>query len=79
MVDELISGMCVALEIRAQNAPQVFREFCGPTDPEIARTLRPKTLRALFGVDKIRNAIHCTDLPDDALLEVEYFFRILDQ
>lgn len=37
---------------------------------EIARHLRPRTLRALFGVDKVRNAVHCTDLPEDGLLEV---------
>ena len=32
--------------------------------------MRSHTLRAKFGVDKIKNAVHCTDLPDDALLEV---------
>jgi hypothetical protein len=37
---------------------------------EIARHLRPRTLRAQFGKDKIRNALHCTDLPEDGLLEV---------
>ena len=37
---------------------------------EIARHLRPKTLRARFGIDKIKNAVHCTDLPDDGPLEV---------
>lgn len=79
MVDELTNGTSIALEIRAQDAHRAFREFTGPHDPEIARTLRPKTLRALFGTDKIKNAIHCTDLAEDAVLEVEYFFRILDQ
>lgn len=39
--------------------------------------LRPKTLRAQFGVDKVMNGVHCTDLPEDGLLETEYFFRIL--
>lgn len=33
MVEELVSGLSVALEIRAQNAQAVFREFCGPHDP----------------------------------------------
>ncbi|KAL3848131.1 hypothetical protein ACJMK2_019008 [Sinanodonta woodiana] len=79
MVNELTSGPSIALEIRAQNAPVAFREMVGPTDPEIARHLRPRTLRALFGNDKVKNAVHCTDLPEDALLEVEYFFKILDR
>jgi len=65
MVDELCSGSCIALEICYPDEPQAFREFVGPADPEIARHLRPKTLRARFGMDKIKNAVHCTDLPDD--------------
>ncbi|VDI00210.1 nucleoside-diphosphate kinase [Mytilus galloprovincialis] len=70
MVSELTSGPCIAMEIRAQEAPTKFREMVGPADPEIARHLRPRTLRALFGVDKVQNAVHCTDLPEDGLLEV---------
>ncbi|MED6244921.1 Nucleoside diphosphate kinase 7 [Ataeniobius toweri] len=45
---------------------------------EIARHLRPNTLRALYGKDKVKNAVHCTDLPEDGGLEVQYFFKILD-
>lgn len=80
MVDELCSGPSMALEICTSDpdAPKNFREFVGPADPEIARHLRPRTLRAKFGKDKIKNAVHCTDLPDDGLLEVKYFFTILD-
>lgn len=78
MVEELCSGPCVAMEISGDGAHARFRELVGPVDPEIARTLRPNTLRARFGRDKVKNALHCTDLPDDASLEVEYFFRILD-
>lgn len=80
MVDELTSGISIAIEIKSSssNSQSEFREFCGPHDPEMARTLRPRSLRALFGSDKIKNGVHCTDLPEDAILEVEYFFRILD-
>ncbi|CAK7305943.1 Nucleoside diphosphate kinase 7 [Vulpes lagopus] len=78
MVTEIYSGPCVAMEIQQNNPTKTFREFCGPTDPEIAQHLCPGTLRAIFGKTKIQNAIHCTDLPDDGLLEVQYFFKILD-
>ncbi|XP_053313477.1 nucleoside diphosphate kinase 7 isoform X2 [Spea bombifrons] len=78
MVAELCCGPCVALEIRDADAPKRFREYCGPSDPEIARHLRPRTLRARFGKNKIKNAVHCTDLPEDSVLEVQYFFKILD-
>jgi len=26
---------------------------------------------------QVQNAVHCTDLPEDGVLEVEYFFRLL--
>jgi len=79
MVDELCTGSCFALEVHTENAPAKVRNFCGPADPDIARHLRPKTLRAMYGSDKVRNAVHVTDLPEDAQLEVEYFFKILDR
>ncbi|CAK6956229.1 nucleoside diphosphate kinase 7 [Scomber scombrus] len=78
MVTELCSGPCMVLEIHGTDAPKSFREFCGPADPEIAQHLRPSTLRALYGKDKVKNAVHCTDLPEDGVLEVQYFFKILD-
>lgn len=78
MVNELCSGPCIALDICGTDSPKTFRKFCGPADPEIARHLRPTTLRALYGKDKAHNAVHCTDLPEDAELEVQYFFKILD-
>ncbi|XP_032319676.1 nucleoside diphosphate kinase 7 isoform X5 [Camelus ferus] len=70
MVTEMYSGPCVAMEIQQNNSTMTFREFCGPADPEIARHLRPGTLRAIFGKTKIQNAVHCTDLPEDGPLEV---------
>uniref|UniRef100_A0A3Q0KQ90 Nucleoside diphosphate kinase n=2 Tax=Schistosoma mansoni TaxID=6183 RepID=A0A3Q0KQ90_SCHMA len=83
MLDQLSSGPCIALEIDIPdpnlNVHQAFREFTGPIDPEIAKYLRPDTLRARFGVTKVKNAIHCTDLPEDTEREVNYFFNNLDK
>lgn len=45
-------------------------------DPEIAKNLRQNTLRARYGIDRVKNAIHCTDLATDGVLESQYFFQI---
>lgn len=76
ITEQMTTGPCIVLEVRQENAVQSFRELCGPMDPEIAKNLRPKTLRARFGIDRCRNAVHCTDLPEDGTLECEYFFSI---
>lgn len=70
MVDQLFSGPCVAIEVRAEKAVSAFRELCGPSDPAVAKHIRPDTLRAKFGTDRLKNAVHCTDLAEDGTLEV---------
>lgn len=44
---------------------------------EVAREIRPSTIRARFGVTPTKNAVHCTDLAEDCSLELDYFFKIL--
>lgn len=82
MVGELQSGPCIVMEIKHQDekfdVQGEFRKLCGPMDPDIARQVRPDTLRAKYGKTKVQNALHCSDLPEDGMLEVEYFFKILD-
>lgn len=77
-----LDGPCVALEISGKeenmDVHDEFRKFTGPFDSDVARQIRPNTLRGMFGVDKYKNAVHCTDLPEDVNLELEYFFQILD-
>ena len=40
---------------------------------------KPNSIRAKFGTDKVKNAVHCTDLEEDGVIESEYFFNILQQ
>merc|ERR1719473_1883910 len=76
-VSQMCEGPCLVMEVRQEDAVNSFRKLVGPHDPEVAKHLRPNTLRAQYGLDRVRNAVHCTDLPEDGLLEVEYFFNIL--
>lgn len=73
-VVELCSGPMIAMEVRCQNPVETLRQAAGPWDVEMARELRPKTIRAVYGEDNVKNALHCTDLPEDAASECEYFF-----
>merc|ERR1719359_1737542 len=79
IVEQMCAGPVVAMEIRQENAVETFHKLVGPHDPEIARHLRPDTLRGQFGVDRVQNTLHCSDLPEDGLLECEYFFKMLQQ
>ncbi|KAI9101959.1 nucleoside diphosphate kinase [Phlyctochytrium arcticum] len=78
MMEHFTSGPVIACEVVGKpNIVKNFRELCGPMDPELARNLRPDSLRAKYGVDFVHNAVHCTDLDEDGPLEIQYFFRIL--
>lgn len=77
LIEHLTNGPMLVLEVRQNDAVASFRDFCGPHDPEIAKHLRPNTLRAKFGHDRVKNCVHCTDMPEDGRLEVQYFFQIL--
>jgi len=77
IIEHVTSGPVIVIEVRQDNVVQSLRALVGPHDPDIARTLRPNTLRAMFGVDRVKNGVHCTDLPEDGVLEVQYFFELL--
>ena len=74
ITEQMTTGPCIVMEVRQENAVAKFRQLAGPMDPEIAKNLRQNTLRARFGVDRVKNAIHSTDLPEDGVLESQYFF-----
>ncbi|KAJ7560338.1 hypothetical protein O6H91_04G125100 [Diphasiastrum complanatum] len=79
MVHELASGPFLACEVCNKkgdtNPVEVVRELCGPIDPQVCKMLRPDTIRAQFGTNKVKNAIHCTDLPEDGVLESQFIFK----
>mmetsp|Transcript_12765 Transcript_12765/g.44718 ORF Transcript_12765/g.44718 Transcript_12765/m.44718 type:complete len:344 (-) Transcript_12765:148-1179(-) len=75
--EELAGGRFLVIELSGENAVNRFREVAGPHDVEMARKIRPESLRARFGESRIKNAVHATDLDEDGELESEYFFRIL--
>ncbi len=77
IIEHITSGPIIVMEIRQENVVNSLRTLVGPHDPDIAKILRPNTLRSMFGKDRVKNAVHCTDLPEDGVLEVQFFFELL--
>ena len=82
LVDEMSSGSLIALEVKRDSnftgdVVEDFRAEAGPWDFSVACELQPQSIRAKFGRNSVANAIHCTDLPKDGVIECEYFFKVL--
>ena len=75
LVDFMTSGPVLALALERADAVTRLREVIGATDPAEAA---PGTVRALHAESKERNAIHASDSPENARLEVAFFFAGTD-
>lgn len=70
-----ISGSTVhALVLENDSAVNSWRELIGPTSSEIAKSVAPHTLRAQFGTDSCKNAVHGSDSPRTAEKEMMLLF-----
>jgi nucleoside-diphosphate kinase len=71
LVKFMTSGPCVVMAIEGENAVAKYREVMGATDSKKAAA---GTIRAKYGTDIEKNAVHGSDSPDNAKLELAYFF-----
>ncbi|MDJ0652449.1 MAG: nucleoside-diphosphate kinase [Simkaniaceae bacterium] len=72
LVDFMISGPVVVSVLEGDNAIQKNRDLMGATNPQEAA---PGTIRADFATSIDANAVHGSDGPDTAKVEVSYFFK----
>lgn len=80
MVNAMSNQPCLVLAVRGDtNVVNQVRNIVGPHDPQIAKHVRPNSLRAIHGKNSIFNGLHVTDLQEDGQLECEYFFEILQE
>lgn len=71
LVEFMTSGPVMPLALERDNAVAQLREVMGATD--VAKAA-PGTIRQLFGTSIERNAIHGSDSPENAALELSFFF-----
>lgn len=75
LVDYMISGPVVVQVLEAENAVLKNREVMGATDPEKATA---GTIRKEFGESIERNSVHGSDSPENAAIEIKFFFSDLE-
>src|SRR3954470_14667706 len=71
LVEFMISGPVMIQALEGDNAIAKNRELMGATDPKKAA---PGTIRADFAASIDANAVHGSDAPETAKVEVSFFF-----
>ena len=75
LVDFMVSGPILVSVLEGENAIAKNREIMGATDPAKAA---PGTLRKDFAESIEKNAVHGSDAPDTAKVEIAHFFAGLE-
>tara|TARA_B100000700_G_scaffold314163_1_gene400310 strand:+ start:119 stop:529 length:411 start_codon:yes stop_codon:yes gene_type:complete len=68
----LSSGPIVVMVLEKMNAVKENRNLMGATDPSKAE---PGTLRKQYGISIDKNSVHGSDSADNAIKEIEFFFK----
>lgn len=71
LIDFMTSGPVMVQVLEGENAISRNREIMGATNPQEAA---PGTIRADFAETVDENAVHGSDGPDTAKVEIEFFF-----
>lgn len=71
LVKFMTSGPIVVQVLEGENAIAKNRELMGATNPQEAAE---GTIRAKFAESVERNAVHGSDSPETAIIEIAYFF-----
>ena len=75
LVKFMTEGPVVPMALERDNAIAALRELMGATDSKKAAE---GTIRKKFGTDIERNAIHGSDAPETAAVEVAFFFNQME-
>ena len=75
LVEFMTSGPVVVGVLEGPDAIAKNRQLMGPTDSTKAE---PGTIRGDFGTDIERNAVHGSDAPETAQVEIAYFFNAME-
>ena len=68
----LSSGPIVVMVLEKENSVLANREFMGATNPVNAEE---GTIRKKYGISIDKNSVHGSDSPENAKIEIDFFFK----
>ena len=68
----LSSGPIVVMILEKENSVLANREIMGATNPKDAKE---GTIRKKFGISIDKNSVHGSDSPENAKIEIDFFFK----
>ncbi|XP_069108087.1 thioredoxin domain-containing protein 3 homolog isoform X28 [Argopecten irradians] len=74
LVEHMASGPTMFMVLSREDAVEGWRSLIGPTDPEKAKEESPESLRALYGGDILKNAVHGSSNPERAKEHIQKIF-----
>ncbi|MDC2996237.1 nucleoside-diphosphate kinase [Candidatus Pelagibacter sp.] len=72
LCEYLSSGTIIVMVLERENAIKYNRDLMGATDPNKAKD---GTIRKLFGKSIDKNSVHGSDSPENAKIEIDFFFK----
>ncbi|XP_072001905.1 nucleoside diphosphate kinase homolog 5 isoform X2 [Engystomops pustulosus] len=68
------SGPIIALKLARQDAINIWRKLMGPSNSLKAKEMHPESIRAIYGTDELRNAVHGSYCLTSAEREIPFMF-----
>ena len=75
VTDFMSSGPCVVMILEGENVIVRYRELMGATN---CKDAAEGTIRRDFATDIEKNVVHGSDSPENAEIEINYFFNALE-
>ncbi len=75
VTDFMSSGPCVVMVLEGEGVIERYRKLMGATNYELAEE---GTIRREFATDIEKNVVHGSDSPENAAIEISYFFNELE-
>nr|KAF6319891.1 NME/NM23 family member 8 [Myotis myotis] len=78
VLEVLSEGPSLVMILSKWNAIADWRRLMGPTDPSEAKFLSPNSLRAQFGINLLKNAVHGSSNATEAMQTIQNIFEEVD-